>query len=87
MDAVFLTMGGILIPLGFYLKIEYPQADGYGTVSVLVGLGAWVLAYYFVKSKEKREKLERQEERQENHKLLENIYQELRRFNRNKDEQ
>ena len=30
MDAIFLTMGGILIPLGFYLKIEYPQADDAG---------------------------------------------------------
>jgi len=85
MDVVFLTMGGILIPLGFYLKIEYTQADDYGTAVVLVGLVLWVLAYYYVKRKEKREKIERQEERQENHKLLNSIYQELKRLNRDKD--
>jgi len=68
MDAVFLTMGGILIPLGFYLKIEYPQADDYGTASVLVGLATWVLAYWFVKRKEKRERLERVESKEQERK-------------------
>jgi len=84
MDAVFLTMGGILIPLGFYLKIEHPQADNYGTVAVLVGLVMWVLAYYYVKRKEKREKIERQGERQETQKLLSSIYHELKEFNQSK---
>ena len=87
MDAVFLTMGGILISLGFYIKIEYTQADDYGTASVLVGLVMWVLAYFFVKKKEKRERIERQEERQETHKLLNGIYQELLRLHRDKDEE
>ena len=91
MDAVFLTMGGILIPLGFYLKIGYPQADDYGTVSVLGGLVAWLLAYWFVKSKEKRERLERMEskkqerkEREDISKLLLDIHQELRGLNQGK---
>ncbi|MDP2856163.1 MAG: hypothetical protein Q8N90_03570 [bacterium] len=88
MDAVFLTMGGILIPFGFYLKIEQSQLDDVGTVAVIVGLVAWLLAYYTVRRREKKERLERQEElrsrreeAQVNTKLLENIYQELRKLN------
>lgn len=88
MDAVFLTVGGILIPFGFYLKIEQPQLDDVGTATVIVGLVAWLLAYYKVKSREKREKIERQteaklrqEEIQDNHKVLVNIYQELVKLN------
>lgn len=89
MDAVFLTMGGILIPLGFYLKIDYAQADNYGTVAVLLGLILWVLAYYMVKRKEGRERaegrkrdLELEIERQEHTKLLVDIRDELRKLNR-----
>ncbi len=88
MDAVFLTMGGILIPFGFYLKIEQPQLDDVGTVAVIVGLVAWLMAYYTVRGKEKRERKARQdevnvrrEEAQVNTKLLESIYQELRKLN------
>ncbi len=33
MDALFLTIGGIFIPLGFYLKIEQPQLDNWGDCS------------------------------------------------------
>lgn len=87
-DSVFLTIGGILIPLGFYLKIELPQLDDVGTVAVIVGLVAWLLAYYTVKRREKKEQLAKQEEiktrreeAQANTKLLENIYQELRKLN------
>jgi hypothetical protein len=84
MDAVFLTMGGILIPLGFYLKIEQPQLDDVGTASVITGLVVWLLAYYTVKRKEKRERIDRQTERQEDKRLLSDILQELRKLNQGK---
>jgi len=81
MDAVFLTMGGILIPLGFYIKIEAPQFDSAGTASVITGLVVWLLAYYTVKRKEKREKKDRQTERREDKQLLGDILKELRKLN------
>ncbi len=84
MDAVFLTMGGILIPLGFYIKIEYTQADDYGTVAVLVGLVCWLLAYWCVRRKEKRERIEKLEERQEYRNLLTEIHQELKELKQSK---
>jgi L-lactate permease len=91
MDAVFLTMGGILIPLGFYLKIEQPQLDDIATTVVLLGLVTWVLAYWLVKRKEKRERLERVESREQERKertefcnLLIDIRQELKEFNQGK---
>lgn len=81
MDAVFLTMGGILIPVGFYLKVEYTQDEVSGTVCVLVGLLCWILAYYFVKARERRQAREHNEERQKLFKLLTSIEQELSEFN------
>ena len=85
MDAIFLTMGGILIPLGFWLKVEQPQLDNLGTVSVLIGLVLWLLAYFTVKNKEKRERVEKQEERQKSFEsltgLLTDIRQELHELN------
>lgn len=86
MDTVFLTMGGILIPLGFYLKLEYPQSDSYylATTCVIVGAISWLLAYFFVKRKEKREAQERQESRREFSRLLTGIHQELKGLNQGK---
>ena len=94
MDALFLTIGGILIPLGFYLKIEQSQLDGVGTAAVLAGLVAWLAAYYFVNDKRKKEQRERVEQRADLHKLftdthqlLSDIHQELKRLNESKNGQ
>jgi len=88
MDAVFLTMGGILIPLGFYLKIEHSQDDLWGTACVIFGLLTWLMAYLFVKHrgiKEQKEKIEatdrENQERTRNGELLSDILRELKRFN------
>ena len=59
MDALFLTMGGILIPLGFYLKIEASISEPSPTIAVILGLISWLLAYWWVIRREKRDKLER----------------------------
>jgi len=91
MDAFLLTIGGILIPVGFYLKIELPQTE-LGTVLVLVGLAAWLAAYYFVKDRMKKEQKERVEQRADLHKLftdthqlLSGIHQELQKLNQNRE--
>ena len=88
MDALLLTIGGILIPLGFYLKIEAPDWEPYGSVGILLGMAAWLGAYFFLKDKQHKEKLERQKEevsrtaeRKENTQLLMDIRGELRRMN------
>jgi len=52
MDAVFLTLGGILIPLGFLLKGQI--SDTYAMTAVTLGLVCWILAYWLVRQKEKR---------------------------------
>lgn len=84
MDAVFLTMGGILIPLGFYLKVEHPQSGEAGTACVIAGLIVWLLAYWFVKRKEKREQEERTEQRTEFRELFTDIRGELKKLNEGK---
>ena len=93
-DAVFLTMGGILIPLGFYIKIEHAQDDAWGTWAVIIGLACWLLAYFLVNRKEKKEKLEkieakkqeqieRQKETDKISELLVGIRDELKELNDN----
>ena len=81
MDAFCLTVGGIFIPFGFYLKVEQPQLDDVGTALVFAGLAAWLAAYWFIKRKEKREQKERVEQRAEVRELLGNIHQELKKLN------
>ena len=82
MDAIFLTMGGILIPLGFYLKAEYPSLDDYATVAIILGLISWVMAYWLVRQTEKRER----KERKAFYLLLNAIYEELKGLRWGKDE-
>ncbi len=65
MDTLLMTMGGVLIPLDFYLLAEYPELQNHATTVVFVGLAAWLSAYYIVRKKEKRKKTERQEDRKE----------------------
>lgn len=88
MDAVFLAAGTILVPLGFYLRVEQQALNGLGTGAVLLGLVCWVLAYYVVKGKEKREHLERvKEQKRQNdalqgqHEVLVSILKELEKLN------
>ena len=80
-----MTVGGIHIPLGFYLKIEQPQSEG-GTILVFIGLAAWLAAYWFVKRKQKREQLEKMEQKEKVklYELLANIHQELQKLNQGK---
>jgi len=94
MDAVNLTIGGIFIPLGFYVMVEKPEWKIIGAVAVIVGILAWLLAYWLVRTREKKERLEkiaervqeqtqRQIERKELNGLLTNILQELHKLNQN----
>jgi len=72
-DVLLMTMGGVLIPLGFYILAEYPGLQNHATVAIFVGLAAWLGAYYIVRKKEKREKIERQEDRDDFIELLSEI--------------
>ena len=58
MDTLLMTMGAILIPLDFYLLAEYPKLQNHATAIILLGLVAWLTAYYIVRRKEKRERVE-----------------------------
>lgn len=51
MDAVNLTIGGIFIPVGFYIMIEKPEWKIIGAAAVIIGILAWLLAYWIVRSK------------------------------------
>lgn len=81
-----LTMGGILIPFGFYLKVEQPQLDDVGTIAVIAGLVTWLMAYYTVRCREKKERQEKLEERLEYRALLNDIRQELKKLNNEKND-
>lgn len=66
MDAIFLGMGGILIPLGFGLIVAYYQFGNgsfgnLGIASVIVGLGCWIYAVWFSSEKEKSNRQKQQE--------------------------
>ncbi len=99
LDALFITIGGILVPLGFYIVVESPSDNSYGTFLVFVGLVLWLLAYWMVRRKENREKIgrieseirenkrreEEQKERKALYDLLIDMREELRRKKNERD--
>jgi len=81
MDALLMVMGGVLVPLGFYLLAEYPDMRDIATAATLVGLAAWLSAYCILRRSEKKEKAEKQRDRLEYTTLLTDIREELKRLN------
>jgi hypothetical protein len=91
MDAINLTIGGICVPLGFYLIVEKPELKAFAAVVIILGVAAWLVAYWAVRSKVKQERVERIKEtveRRAEHlqlvELLTGILQEIRRANQDK---
>ena len=88
MDAVFLTMGGILVPLGFYLRVEQPNLEPYGSMAILFGLAVWIGAFFFTQAKDRKEardkakeEARRNAEHQQDVEIFSAILNELRRLN------
>ena len=68
MDVFFVTLGGIFVPLGFFLHIEFPQDKWVATAIIVWGLLCWLLGYWFVKKDRLRqEKWEQEREQQNSH--------------------
>lgn len=70
MDAVFMTMGGILVPLGFFLLVARPDIESYGILAVIFGLACWVFAFLLVRQSERLKELQRQADREVTNNLV-----------------
>jgi hypothetical protein len=78
MDAVFMTIGGVLVPLGFTLlfySIQSGKSDleSYGLISALLGLLCWILSFWFAREKDRKS----DQDKAIQTKLLFKIYEEI----------
>jgi len=80
MGEFWATTGILLIPLGFWLIVQYPQDKIGGAIAVVIGMICWFRAYWMIRARERKER----QERMKSHKLLGNILKELKKLNQNK---
>jgi len=61
MSALMMTVGGLLIPLGFYFIVEYEPLLWYGRIAIVLGIICWGIAVRVVHNEEKESKKQNNE--------------------------
>jgi hypothetical protein len=56
---LLITAGAVLIPLGFFIIVQFPEYKGLCTASVLVGSAAWLVAYIIADRRDRDERRQR----------------------------
>ena len=68
---LLVTVGAVLVPLGFVIIIAFPEYKNLCTVLVLLGLAAWLVAYIIADSRDKNERKQRDRLKSHGDKIVE----------------